>query len=82
MFPLVYYDQLVMRGDPESRSFAGFYLQKNRLLAVDAINSPREFMLAKKLIKAGARMDPEAIADTSTNFKSLATAALAATVQE
>jgi len=72
------YDQLITRGDPQSRSFAGFYLQGDKLLAVDAINSPREFMLGKKLIRLGARIDPSDIADTDKDFKSLATAALEA----
>ena len=53
------YDQMVIRGDVDGHSFAGFYLQKGRLLAVDAINSPREFMLGKKLIAAKAVFDPE-----------------------
>jgi hypothetical protein len=35
-------------------------------------------MLAKKLVKAGACLDPDDIANTDNDFKSLATAALAA----
>ncbi len=70
------YDQFVMRGDPGMRSFAAFYLQDGRLLAVDAINSPREFMLGKKLIAAGARFDVTELRDMEKDFKELATAAL------
>lgn len=70
------YDQFVMRGDPGERSFAAFYLQNGKLLAVDAINSPREFMLGKKLITAGARFDIAELSDTENDFKALATAAL------
>jgi len=72
------YDQFVMRGDPATRSFAAFYLQSGKLLAVDAINSPREFMLGKKLIAAGAKFKPEQLNDMQEDFKSLATAALEA----
>ena len=71
------HDQVVLRGDPEERSFAAFYMDGDRLIAVDAINKPREFMLSKKLIAQGARIDPEILADTSIEFKELATAALA-----
>jgi 3-phenylpropionate/trans-cinnamate dioxygenase ferredoxin reductase subunit len=71
------YDQAVIRGNPETRAFAVFYLQDERLIATDAINSPREFMLSKKLIPAGARFDPEILADEEIPFKELATAALA-----
>ena len=67
------YDQVVIRGNPEDRSFAAVYLDaENRLIAVDAISSPREFMAGKKLIPAGARMDPAAVPDTSVAFKKLA----------
>ena len=70
------HDQVVLRGDPEERSFAAFYMAGDRLIAVDAINKAREFMLSKKLIAQGARIDPEILADTSIEFKELATAAL------
>lgn len=70
------YEQFVMRGDPATRSFAAFYLQDGKLLAVDAINSPREFMLGKKLVTAGARFDLAELANMENDFKELATAAL------
>jgi 3-phenylpropionate/trans-cinnamate dioxygenase ferredoxin reductase subunit len=76
------YEQLVMRGDPARRSFAAFYMLGSKLLAVDAINSPREFMLAKKLIKAGAQLEPTELAKQTVDFKALAMAALAAVDQE
>jgi 3-phenylpropionate/trans-cinnamate dioxygenase ferredoxin reductase subunit len=72
------YDQFVMRGDPAARSFAAFYLQAGKLLAVDAINSPREFMLGKKLIAAGAKFRLEELNDMQEDFKALATKALEA----
>jgi 3-phenylpropionate/trans-cinnamate dioxygenase ferredoxin reductase subunit len=71
------HDQVVLRGDPNSRSFAAFYMQGDLLMAVDAINRPREFMLSKKLIAQGCRIEPEILADTSIEFKELANAALA-----
>jgi 3-phenylpropionate/trans-cinnamate dioxygenase ferredoxin reductase subunit len=76
------YEQLILRGDPATREFAAFYMQGDKLLAVDAINSPREFMLAKKLIKLGARLDPKEVANQAMDFKALALAAIAATDQE
>ena len=51
-------EQAVIRGDPESRSFALFFLDEGRLTSVYAVNSPREFMLSKKLIAMNARPDP------------------------
>ena len=71
------HDSVILRGEPENRSFAAFYMKGDLLIAVDAINSAREFMLSKKLIAMGARLEPEILADTSIPFKDLATAALA-----
>jgi 3-phenylpropionate/trans-cinnamate dioxygenase ferredoxin reductase subunit len=70
------HNSVILRGKPETRSFAAFYMKGDRLLAVDAINSAREFMLSKKLIAIGARLEPEILADDSIPFKELATAAL------
>jgi 3-phenylpropionate/trans-cinnamate dioxygenase ferredoxin reductase subunit len=70
------FNTLVLRGDMDRRSFAVFYLDGDRLIAVHAVNCPREFMLSKKLIAEAARMDPEILADTSIPFKDLANAAL------
>jgi 3-phenylpropionate/trans-cinnamate dioxygenase ferredoxin reductase subunit len=64
----------VVRGDPESRSFAVFFLADGRLTACYAVNSPREFMASKKLVAAGARPDPAALADTTRPFRELADA--------
>jgi 3-phenylpropionate/trans-cinnamate dioxygenase ferredoxin reductase subunit len=69
------YTRMVIRGEPASRAFAAFYFVDDRLIAVHAINSAREFMLSKKLIAQGARLDPEAVADTRVAFKELAEAA-------
>lgn len=67
-------DQTVVRGDPESRSFAVFFLNGGRLTAVYAINSPREFMLSKKLIALNARPDPALLGDAAVPFKEIAEA--------
>jgi 3-phenylpropionate/trans-cinnamate dioxygenase ferredoxin reductase subunit len=62
------HDATALRGDPASRSFAVFYLQQGRLLAVDAVNSPREFMAGKKLIASRAPVAVEALRDSSVDL--------------
>jgi len=57
------YDTTVMRGDTRQRKFAVYYMHGKRLVAVDAINSPKDFILAKRLLSANAEPSPEAIAD-------------------
>lgn len=63
-----HHDQVVIRGDPETRSFAAFYLRGGSLLAVDAVNSPREFMLGKRLIMQHAAPSPERLADPDVDL--------------
>ena len=72
------YDEIVVRGDPKDRKFAAFYLRNGTLIAVDAINSPPEFLASKKLIMSGAKLAPEMLGDTSISMKDIAAAALAA----
>jgi 3-phenylpropionate/trans-cinnamate dioxygenase ferredoxin reductase subunit len=66
------YDEVVMRGDLTKRSFAAFYLREGQLLAVDAVNSPREFMAGKKLVANRARIAPAMLRDASVDLVALA----------
>jgi 3-phenylpropionate/trans-cinnamate dioxygenase ferredoxin reductase component len=65
------YDQTVVRGDPASGRFALYYLCQGELLAVDAINSPRDFMNAKKWIAERKRPDAAQLADPAVELKTL-----------
>jgi len=67
-------ERAVVRGEPDSRSFAVFFLDNGRLTSVYAMNSPREFMLSKKLIAMGARPEPALLGDTTVPFKEIAEA--------
>lgn len=66
------YDETVTRGDIAARKFAVFYLQNGKLIAVDAVNCPPEFLASKKLIITGARLAPETLSDTSQSMKEIA----------
>ena len=63
-----HHDRVVLRGDPATKSFAAFYLDGDRLLAVDAINSPREFMLGKRLIGQRQTVPAEVLADPGADL--------------
>ena len=63
------YDQIVIRGDPSARKFSAFYLQNGRLIAMDAINSPAEFMISKKLVAARIEPDESQLANTKVPIK-------------
>ncbi|WP_341806443.1 NAD(P)/FAD-dependent oxidoreductase [Pseudomaricurvus alcaniphilus] len=59
------FDQVVVRGDISgSRSFSAFYLKDGQLIAVDAVNSPKEFMLSKRAITNGFTPDLEKLVDS------------------
>jgi 3-phenylpropionate/trans-cinnamate dioxygenase ferredoxin reductase subunit len=57
------YDQVVIRGEQSDNKFSCFYLREGALIAVDAINSPRDFMRAKPLIANKTIIDPVKLAD-------------------
>jgi len=66
------YDNVVIRGNPAERSFSCLYLRDRRLIAVDAINAPRDFVQSKQLIADRIEIDPDRLADTDTPLKELA----------
>jgi 3-phenylpropionate/trans-cinnamate dioxygenase ferredoxin reductase subunit len=65
------YEQTVLRGDPDTNKFALYYLAQGELLAVDAINSPKDFMTGKKWIGERKRPDAAKLADLAVDLKSL-----------
>ncbi|SEQ83073.1 3-phenylpropionate/trans-cinnamate dioxygenase ferredoxin reductase subunit [Solimonas aquatica] len=67
------FDRVIIRGDlAQGRAFVAFYLKDGKLIAVDTVNRPQEFMLAKKLVAAHAVLDPDKLADDSIPLKEIA----------
>ena len=66
------YDEVVVRGDPATRSFSCLYLRDGVLIACDAINAPRDFVQSKALIAARARFAPARLAAAGSELKDLA----------
>jgi 3-phenylpropionate/trans-cinnamate dioxygenase ferredoxin reductase subunit len=65
------YDQTIVRGNPDSRSFSCLYLREGQLIAVDAVNSPKDFMQSKALIAAHAVIDPDVLANRDVELKNM-----------
>ncbi|MGB5868942.1 MAG: FAD-dependent oxidoreductase, partial [Albidovulum sp.] len=64
------YDRIITRkGEDTAVSF--WYYQGDRLLAVDAMNDGRAYMIGKRLIEAGRSSDPAVIADPAADLKAL-----------
>ncbi|MFO8125432.1 NAD(P)/FAD-dependent oxidoreductase [Yoonia sp.] len=65
-----YTDVYVRKGDaPDVQS--NWYYNGATLLAVDAMNDPRNYMIGKRLIEAGRSPDPAVITDPATDMKAL-----------
>ncbi|MEM7363819.1 MAG: FAD-dependent oxidoreductase [Pseudomonadota bacterium] len=62
-------DTEVVRGDKSANEFAVFYMKGDTLVAADAVNSPREFMVCKQLY--GKQVDPAKLADPEVDLKDL-----------
>ena len=64
------YDDVVVRGSvEEGTSLAAFYYAGGRLLAVDAVNRPAEFMMGKMALTQGKTLDKEIVRDATANIK-------------
>ena len=64
------YDRIVTRG-PEAEAVSFWYYRGDTLLAVDAMNDPRAYMVGKRLIEMGKSPDPATVADPATVLKAL-----------
>ena len=61
------YDAVAVRDGGKGRSH--WYYAGETLLAVDAMNDPRGYMIGKRLIEAGKSPAPEVVADPSSDLK-------------
>lgn len=56
-------DRMLLRGDPAGPRWAACWLSDGRLAAVLAVNTPRDVLQGRRLIAAGAAVDPGRLAD-------------------
>lgn len=63
------YDSTVLRGDPASRSFTVAYLKDGKLIALDCVNSVKDYAQGRKLIEAGVSVAPGDLADIGRALK-------------
>ncbi len=65
------HDRHIVRGDPKTRHFSVIYLRDERVVALDCVNSVRDFVQGKRLVKAGLHADPAQLADPAFALKQL-----------
>lgn len=62
-------DTTLWRGDPTGPAWTVCWLHEGRLVALLAVGRPRDLAQGRRLIEAGARMDPELLADPARPLK-------------
>ncbi|MDE0111052.1 MAG: FAD-dependent oxidoreductase [Albidovulum sp.] len=65
------YDNVVARKGASEDSFSHWYFKGDQLLAVDAVNDSRAYMVGKRLLESGETADKNAISDSKSNLKLL-----------
>ena len=65
------HDDLVVRGDPDARSFSVVYLRGGRVIALDCVNAVKDYVQGRKLIEAGIAPDKARLADPAVLLKAL-----------
>ena len=65
-------DRQVVRGDVEAGAFAVFHLAGDRIVCVEAVNAPAEFMAGRMMIGKQTPVDAGRLADMAVTMKAVA----------
>ena len=65
------HDNVIMRGNTKDQKFMLFYTKDNQLIAVNAVNNPKEFLICRKLVANKVKIKSEMISDINTNLNDL-----------
>jgi len=65
------HDKVIMRGDMSEAKFMLFYTKDEKLIAVDAVNNSKEFLICKKLVANKVTIKPDEISNPETNLNDL-----------
>ena len=66
------YDAVHVKSDPSNPDFrVHWYFAGDQLIAVDAMNAPRDYMVGKRLIEAGKSPSPSLLTDPDGDLKAL-----------
>lgn len=71
------YDRVVVRGEIASRSFSIIYLKAGRIIALDCVNSVKDYVQGRKLVEAGICPGSWNLADCNLPLKELASSTMA-----
>jgi 3-phenylpropionate/trans-cinnamate dioxygenase ferredoxin reductase component len=65
------YDDVVLRGDPDTEKFSVLYYRQGQLLAVDAVNAVADYLTVRKALTQGGTIPAGAAADADVPLKGL-----------
>ena len=65
------HDDVVMRGDPATRSFSLVYLRQGRVIALDCVNAVKDYVQGKALVVQGTQASAADLSDISRPLKEL-----------
>ena len=65
------YDAAVLRGDPEAKKFSVIYLKEGQVIALDCVNSVKDYVQGRKLVMDRAEIDPGLLADSNIPLKEM-----------
>ena len=65
------HDQAVVRGDPEGGSFSVVYLKGGSVVALDCVNSVKDYVQGRRLVMDRAMVAPKDLADTERQLKAI-----------
>jgi 3-phenylpropionate/trans-cinnamate dioxygenase ferredoxin reductase subunit len=65
------HDEVVVRGDPATRSFSVVYLQSGRVIALDCVNLTKDYVQGKALIVSKREVDRAKLARPDVPLKEL-----------
>lgn len=64
------YDQVIVRGDPDSEHFSALYYRNGKLASIEAVNAPGDYMSTRRILESGGNIPPEAASDLTIPLKS------------
>lgn len=65
------YDNVVLRGNPATRSFSVVYLRGGKVIALDCVNATKDYVQGRAFVTGGLTIDPERLADASVPLKEM-----------
>jgi len=65
------HEQAIVRGDPGTRSFSVIYVKDGRVIALDCVNTTKDYVQGRKFVTDGIIADPARLADASVPLKEL-----------